>query len=115
MTAAWFEQLLDADVPCGPVNDIPTALSDPQALARRMVQTLVHPITGSLKNVGPVPKLSGTPAEITCAPPLLAEHTDRFLQESLGYNEKEIAALQAGGIIVQHHPPGDSLTANSNG
>ena len=98
-SAAWFKQLLDADVPCGPVNDIPTALSDPQAQARQMVQTVVHPISGSLKMVGPVPKLSGTPAEITSAPPLLGEHTDRVLQELLGYDDKEIAALRASGII----------------
>ncbi|MGB5049487.1 MAG: CoA transferase, partial [Caldilineaceae bacterium] len=37
-TRRWIEGLLDADVPCGPVDDIPTALANPQAQAREMVQ-----------------------------------------------------------------------------
>jgi crotonobetainyl-CoA:carnitine CoA-transferase CaiB-like acyl-CoA transferase len=36
-TEAWEARLLAAGVPCGPVNDIPIALADDQAQARRMV------------------------------------------------------------------------------
>jgi crotonobetainyl-CoA:carnitine CoA-transferase CaiB-like acyl-CoA transferase len=64
-----------------------------------MVQVVVHPVTGPVKMVGPVPKLSATPAEISSAPPLLGEHTGQILQEFLGYDEKEIAALRALGVV----------------
>lgn len=98
-THEWIEAILDAGVPCGPVNDIPTALSDPQAQARRMVQTVEHPTSGSVPLVGPVPKLSVTPAAIAGAPPLLGEHTHVVLRDLLGYDEDRIATLRAAGAI----------------
>jgi crotonobetainyl-CoA:carnitine CoA-transferase CaiB-like acyl-CoA transferase len=98
-TRVWMEMLLPADVPCGPVNDIPTALSDPQAHARAMVQTIEHPSGSSIPLVGPVPKLSATPAQIATAPPHLGEHTAQVLKEFLGYDDAHIAALRAEGTL----------------
>ena len=43
-THEWVEALLDVGVPCGPINDVPTALNDPQTTARGMVQRLPHPL-----------------------------------------------------------------------
>ncbi|MCC6168758.1 MAG: CoA transferase [Caldilineaceae bacterium] len=97
--AAWTETLLAAGIPCGPVNDIATALSDPQAEARAMVQTVAHPATGSVPQVGPVPKLGQTPARIHLPPPLLGEHTATILAEWLGYSDERIASLAAAGAI----------------
>jgi crotonobetainyl-CoA:carnitine CoA-transferase CaiB-like acyl-CoA transferase len=96
---AWMAELLAANVPCGPVNDIPTALGDPQAQARAMVQTVEHPRDGTLRLVGPVAKLSATPAEIHHAPPLLGQHTDSVLGELLGYDAETIAELRANGVV----------------
>jgi crotonobetainyl-CoA:carnitine CoA-transferase CaiB-like acyl-CoA transferase len=98
-TACWLEALLPAGIPCGPVNDVPTALNDPQAQARSMVQSVEHATGGRISLVGPVPKLSVTPAHITSAPPLLGEHTDQVLSEFLGYDTAHIAALRAEGAI----------------
>ncbi|MCB0078640.1 MAG: CoA transferase [Anaerolineales bacterium] len=98
-TATWVEALLAVDVPCGPVNDIPTALADPQAVARAMVQTIAHPQGGDIPLVGPVPKLSVTPARIASPPPLLGEQSDELLRELLGYSDEEIAALREGGAV----------------
>ncbi len=97
-TAAWETKLLAAGVPCGPVNDIPTALADPQAQARGMVQTVDH-ADGPLSLVGPVPKLSATPAMIRKAPPRLGEHTDAVLGELLGYSAAQCAQLRADGVL----------------
>lgn len=91
--------LLAAGVPCGPVNDIPTALADPQARARGMIQTLADSAGNSLHLVGPAPKLRATPATIRSAPPFLGEHTATVLHELLGYDESRIAALRADGAI----------------
>ncbi|MFN8471319.1 MAG: CaiB/BaiF CoA-transferase family protein [Anaerolineae bacterium] len=98
-TAAWIEALLDVGIPCGPVNDVPTALNDPQTEARNMVQIVHHPSDGDLRVVGPVPKLSLTPAAVRSAPPHLGEHTDSLLSELLEYDEATIAALRANGVI----------------
>ncbi|MFN8497708.1 MAG: CoA transferase [Anaerolineae bacterium] len=98
-TARWIEALLDVGIPCGPVNDVPTALADPQTAARDMVQTVHHPADGDLRVVGPVPKLSATPATIRSAPPHLGEHTDALLRELLELDDAAIAHLRANGVI----------------
>ncbi len=97
--ATWTARLAAAGIPAGPVNDIPTALADPQVRARNMVQTVVHPITGSIPLIGPVPKFSGTPATIHKAPPLLGEHTAAVLGDWLGYTDEEIQELTTTGVI----------------
>ena len=98
-TADWLTVLLQANVPCSPVNDIPTALADPQAQARGMVQTIIHPTTGPITLLGPVPKMSATPAVIAAPPPRLGEHTDLVLSQFLGYSAAQIARLRNEGAI----------------
>ena len=95
----WIAAFLAAGIPCGPVNDIPMALGDAQAVARAMVQTVAHPALGDLPQLGPAPKLSVTPPTIRSAPPLLGEHTERILLELLGYDRSYIERLATGGII----------------
>jgi crotonobetainyl-CoA:carnitine CoA-transferase CaiB-like acyl-CoA transferase len=98
-SAHWLDRLLAAGVPCGPVNDIPSALADPQAQARQMVQTVKHPSAGPVPLVGPASKLSATPATIRSAPPLLGEHTESVLHEFLGYDEDKVAELRRLGVV----------------
>lgn len=94
----WHAALTAAAVPCSPVNDIPTALADPHTAARAMVQTIRHPVTGEIPQIGPAPKLSVTPAQIRSAPPLLGEHTESILA-TLGYTNQQIAELRAKGVV----------------
>lgn len=98
-TAAWIEQLLAVGVPCGPVNDIPTALEDPQAQARQMVRTVTDSNGDEIQLVGPVPKLTKTPPDIVRPPPLLGEHTAALLQEKLNLSGEEIEALRRTNVI----------------
>ena len=98
-TDAWVERLSAAGVPCSPVNDVPTALDHPQARARGMVQTVAHPQTGPIRVLGPVAKLSDTPAAVTLPPPLLGEHTDAVLRELLEVDDARLAELHAAGAI----------------
>ena len=97
--AEWYELLVDKGVICTPVNDIPTALADPQAQARDMVQMVEHPETGMIPQLGPVAKMSETPPAISAPPPLLGEHTDAVLRNLLGYSTSKIAQLRASGAI----------------
>ena len=98
-TDVWIERLRAAGVPCGPVNDIPTALAAPQAHHRQMVQTVTDGHGDTIRLVGPVPKLDRTPAHIFRPPPLLGEHTDELLREKLALTEAEIQALHANGVV----------------
>lgn len=97
--AEWERALVAAGVPCGPVNDVPTALADPQAVARGMVQAVTDAYGETLRVVGPAARLSATPAAIRSAAPRLGQHTDALLRELLGYDEAQIAALRIDGAI----------------
>ncbi len=97
-TAKWLALCQPLHIPCAPINDVATALADPQADARNMIQTVDHPTVGPLKQVGPVAKLSASPATIQSPPPTLGEHTDVVLQ-SLGYSAETIADLRKQNIV----------------
>lgn len=98
-TGEWIERLRAAGVPCGPVNDIPTALAAPQSQHRQMVQTVIDGNGDRIRLVGPVPKLDSTPAQIFRPPPLLGEHTNELLREKLALTEVEIQALHDDGVV----------------
>ncbi len=94
----WLESCLKINVPAGPINTIDTVLEMPQVKARKMVQTVEHKTAGEIKILGPVPKLSKTPAEVHLPPPALSEHSDEIL-ESLGYTLLEIERLKEEKVI----------------
>jgi len=98
-TAKWIAQLNAASVPAGPINDIPTALKHPQVLARDMIQKVQKPGSRPVKLVGPVAKLSETPARIYCHPPSLGENTMEILTHELNYSSQQINELRISNII----------------
>ncbi|HEU0290631.1 MAG TPA: CoA transferase [Burkholderiales bacterium] len=98
-TAAWIEKLRSVGVPCGPINSVAQALTDPHTLAREMVCTVRHPKVGDLKMVGIPFRMNGTPATIRRAPPLLGEHTEEVLGGELGLSVERIAQLRAEKVI----------------
>jgi crotonobetainyl-CoA:carnitine CoA-transferase CaiB-like acyl-CoA transferase len=97
--AEWERRLLAAGVPCGPVNDVPAALADPQARARGMVAEVTDSAGDRLRLVGPAPKLSATPPAVRSAPPYLGEHSAALLRELLGYDEGDVEELRASRVI----------------
>jgi len=96
--ADWMATLAEAGVPAGVVRDLGEVLTDPQLLARNMVETATHPITGEIKMLGVPVKLSATPGAINRPPPRLGEHTDCVLQE-LGLTAARVAELRQAGVI----------------
>lgn len=99
-TAEWISSLSKLGIPIGPINDIPSALGHPQAAARRMVQEVKRADGRSVKLVGPVAKLSATPAQISAPPPTLGEHTREILVRELEFTSEEIENLQKEKIIA---------------
>jgi crotonobetainyl-CoA:carnitine CoA-transferase CaiB-like acyl-CoA transferase len=63
-----------------------------------MVQTVAHATEGEIELLGPVAKLSRTPAKINAAPPTLGQHTDEVLLE-MGFSAETIADWREQNII----------------
>ena len=96
---SWIEKLRAGGIPCGRINSVAQALSDPHTAAREMVRTVPHPTAGELRTLGPPFRFSDTPTSIRRAPPTLSQHTDEVLREELGYTPERLAALRRDGVI----------------
>lgn len=94
-----IEALREAGVPCGPINDIGQALSEPQVLAREMVVDVDAPVAGPTKVTGVPIKLSETPGAVRTPPPALGQHTDEVLEAVLGMDEAQRSALREAGVV----------------
>jgi crotonobetainyl-CoA:carnitine CoA-transferase CaiB-like acyl-CoA transferase len=98
-TEAWLTALRGVGVPCGRINTVKEALSDPHVIERGMIVTLEHPALGLVKSLAtPIP-LSDTPLVYYRHPPRLGEHTDEVLGE-YGIDAERRAALRQRGVIA---------------
>ncbi len=93
----WLESLHKVKVPCGEVRPMKAALGAAETLARGMVQSVSHPLAGTVPLIGSPLKLSRTPVVAPKAPPLLGEHSSEILGGLLGYDAAMIA--RAAGQI----------------
>jgi crotonobetainyl-CoA:carnitine CoA-transferase CaiB-like acyl-CoA transferase len=81
VTAEELAAKLEAhQVPYGRVRDTRQAVEHPQVGPRQMLVTQHHATIGAVTTLGPVVKLSRTPAAPTLAPPTLGEQTDEVLR-----------------------------------
>ena len=94
----WLALLMDADVPCGPVNDYAALVTEPQALENGYITSIEHPSLGEVGVVGSPIKLTKTPAEPAACAPELGQHTEEVLLE-LGYDWEAIERLKVAEVI----------------
>jgi CoA:oxalate CoA-transferase len=91
--AEWLSILATAEVPAGPINDIPAVVEDPQAVARGLIRRIGEcAFVSQPIRFSSYPQLSEQPA------PALGEHTQKVLAEC-GYSDEEISAMKAGRTI----------------
>ncbi len=95
----WIDRLVPAGVPCSSVRDLAEVLTDPQLLARSMVQRMSHPSAGGISTMGVPVKLSDTPGRVVSPPPRLGENTARVLEDVAGLDSTEITVLQREGVV----------------
>jgi formyl-CoA transferase len=107
--AAWSEtmscpELLSVldhhGVPAGRIFTAPDMLTDPQYLAREMVQRVASAQGWEVPMTGVVPRFMETPGRIRHAGARLGEHTDEVLGELLGLSATDLDGLQREGVIA---------------
>ena len=95
----WLGKLKAVGVPCGKINSVAEALDDPHTAARRMVETVEHPVIGTLKMLGIPFKFSDTACSVRRPPPTLGQHSDEVLAAELGLDQQAIAELRREKVI----------------
>jgi len=96
--AEWLKILSEADIPCGPVNNLSETFADPQVIHRKMVVETKNPILGMIRQIGIPMKLSRTPGSIKNPAPRYGEQTEEILKE-LGYYEENINHFKETKVI----------------
>ena len=95
----WVELLNKATVSCGPLNTMKDLADDPQVMARELIVSMRHEVTGDVKIAASPIRLSETPVTYRLAPPQIGEHTAAVLQAWLQLDTKKIEALRAKNVI----------------
>ena len=96
--AEWLTVLRAAGVPCGPVNSVAEALSDPQTRARDLIVATEHPHFGRVEQVASPVRFGAEPLDYRRAP-RRHEHAGELLADLLGYDEAAIRDLAAAGAF----------------
>ncbi len=95
----WEAILLPVGIPIGAINTLDRVVEHPQVEARGVLAECDHPIAGKIQMVSPYFRLSETPGGVRAPAPLLGQHTDEVLRETLGLSEKQIEGLRSAGAI----------------
>lgn len=83
-TTQWLEELTEAGIPCGPVNNIADIVADEHIRTRGMIIDVPHPERGTVKMVNTPIRFSRTGAEVKGPAPLHGGNTDEVLRSILG-------------------------------
>ena len=96
---ALINLLVEADVPCTPVNRLEDLLNDPHLSAIDFITEEDHPTEGIIKNTGIPIRFSKSPGALRRHAPALGEHSVELLSE-IGYSDADIETLLANGVTA---------------
>ena len=97
-TAEWLALLEGAGIPVAPVNDVATALADPQVAARGALAEFEHPVLGTVRQVASPLRIDGEVPPVTRGA-FRGEHTAEVLRELCGYSVDQVDRLAACGAL----------------
>jgi crotonobetainyl-CoA:carnitine CoA-transferase CaiB-like acyl-CoA transferase len=97
-TREWFDIMVEAGLPCGPVYNVKEVFADPQVEQLRIKRSVTHPRLGELDLIAQPCEITGFDRNLRSATPDLGEHNDEILR-SLGYDDDGIEKLKAAKAI----------------
>jgi crotonobetainyl-CoA:carnitine CoA-transferase CaiB-like acyl-CoA transferase len=97
-TKEWFEIMVAAEIPCGPVYDMKQVFEDPQVENLRIARKVAHPRLGDIDLVAQPCEITGFDRSIRSATPDLGADTDDILR-SLGWDKAGIENFRLRNII----------------
>ena len=95
----WMVKMKKANIPVGYLRTVEQGFNAPEARDRQRLSRIPHPTAGMVPNIETPLTLRLTPAIDPTAAPLLGQHTSEILRETLGYDDRRIAALANVGAF----------------
>ncbi|XP_028918109.1 succinate--hydroxymethylglutarate CoA-transferase isoform X2 [Ornithorhynchus anatinus] len=102
MTTKWLHLFEGSGIPYGPINSMQSVFAEPQVLHNGLVMEMDHPTVGKIAVPGPAVRYSQFPMSEPRPPPLLGQHTEEILRNTLGYDDSAVADLLRRGVVEQH-------------
>lgn len=94
----WLQLFEQHRIPAGPINSIEQLIED-QPLRESGLFFNAEGMNGAVPQVGLGIRFDGSSSVLRAAPPLLGEHNQRILKETLSMSEEAIAGLINSSII----------------
>lgn len=98
----WTQQMIEHGIPAGPINTLADVFADPQVQACNLVQSVEHPVIGTIRQVG-LPLDMPDIAEgrsVRMPPPVFGQHTREILA-GFGLAPEDIARLERDNVAFQ--------------
>lgn len=94
----WLSVLYPAQIPCGPINDVPAALAEEHTRARNLIVETEHPRYGTVKQLASPVRVGDQAPEYRRAPQR-NEDFDLLMRQVVGYSEERIDELATQGAF----------------
>jgi crotonobetainyl-CoA:carnitine CoA-transferase CaiB-like acyl-CoA transferase len=95
----WMTKMKRANIPVGYLRTVAEGFNAPEARERARLSRIPHRTAEWVPNIEPPIGMSVTAVVDPVAAPLLGEHTESVMRETLGYDTNRIAALAEKGAF----------------
>lgn len=94
----WLSVLYPASIPCGPINDVASALKEEHTIARDLIVETEHPVYGTVKQLASPVRVGDQRPEYRRAP-RRNEDFGYVMRETIGWSDERIDALASAGAF----------------